>query len=128
MTNDRQLCEDHLGLLDPALRAAAVAAFRARCDLHVAQTKRLPRDVVLDLLLNTQLLAVPPVFIAVSRGDGVRVAPGAVDATPWTRARAVEQATKRREGPPTKDTATNDAYVDRARGRHAFSGMNVPTK
>ena len=42
--------EDDLGLLDPTLRAAAFAPLRARFNLDLAQTKRLPRDVVLDLL------------------------------------------------------------------------------
>ena len=60
-TNDRQLCEDHLGLLHPALRAATVSLLRARRDLHLAQTKRFARDVIFDLLLDGQLLAVPPV-------------------------------------------------------------------
>ena len=32
------------------------------------------------------------------------------------------------KAPQQRDTAPHDAYVDRARGRHAFSGMNVPTK
>ena len=58
-TNDRQLCEDHLGLLHPALRAATVSLLRARRDLHLAQTKRFARDVIFDLLLDTQFLAVP---------------------------------------------------------------------
>ena len=53
--------EDHLGPLDPALRAAALALLRARRDLHVAQAERLARDVIFDLLLDGQLLAVPPV-------------------------------------------------------------------
>ena len=63
MTNDRQLREDHLGLLDPALRAAAFALLRARRDLHLAETEGLARDVIFDLLLDGQLLAVPPVCL-----------------------------------------------------------------
>ena len=61
-SNDWQLCEDDLGPLDPALRAAALALLRARRDLHVAQAERLARDVIFDLLLDGQLLAVPPVW------------------------------------------------------------------
>ena len=57
VTNDRQLCEDHLGLLHPALRATTVSLLRARRDLHLAQTKRFARDVIFDLLLDGQLLA-----------------------------------------------------------------------
>ena len=45
-TSDRRLREDHLGFLDPALRAAAFAPLRARRDLHLAQPEGLARDVV----------------------------------------------------------------------------------
>ena len=63
MTNDRQLREDDLGFLDPALRAAAVAFLGPGHNLHLAQSKRLARDVIFDLLLDRQLLAVPPVCL-----------------------------------------------------------------
>ena len=57
----QRLCGEQLGFFDPSRRAASVSLLRARFNLDLAQSKRLARDVVLDLLLDAQLLAVPPV-------------------------------------------------------------------
>ncbi len=57
----QRLCGEQLGFFDPSGRAASVSLLRARGDLHLAQAERLARDVVLDLLLDGQLLAMPPV-------------------------------------------------------------------
>ena len=57
----QRLCGKQLGFFDPSRRAASVSLLRARFNLDLAQAEGLARDVVLDLLLYTQLLAVPPV-------------------------------------------------------------------
>ena len=58
----QRLCGEQLGFFDPSRCAARFAFLGPGRDLHLAQTERLARDVVLDLLLDGQLLAVPPVW------------------------------------------------------------------
>ena len=60
-TSDQWLRGEQLGFFDPSGRAASVSLLRARFNLDLAQAEGLARDVVLDLLLDGQLLAVPPV-------------------------------------------------------------------